>query len=144
MATTYHTVQEFIDSNSGSKSVSYHNFSILDQKTINDEIIQFIDSNLIDDYMDELKSVIVNVQLSNKELLKYSYNPGLLAYDIYGSVELEFVILKLNGIIDPKDFDFPTIKLIQISSMEEILSNIYNAERRYIQQNREINGIELA
>ena len=144
MATTYHTVQEFIDSNTGSKSVSYHNFSILDQKDINNDTVQFIDINLVDDYMDELKQISVNVQLSNKELIKYSYNPGLLAYDIYGSVELEFVILKLNGIIDPKDFDFPTIKLVEISSMQEILSNIYNAESKYIQYNRETNGIELA
>ena len=77
-------------------------------------------------------------------LLKYSYNPGLLAYDIYGSSELEFVILKLNGIIDPKDFDFPTIKLIEVDTMSEVLSNIYNAEYKYIEKNREENGIESA
>ena len=144
MARVYHTVQEFIDSNTGSRAVNYHNFSILNQQDINNETLQFIDMNLVDDYMDELRDISVDVQLSKKELLKYSYNPGLLAYDIYGSVELEFIILKLNGIIDPKDFDFPTIKLIEISSLEEIMSNIYNAEIKFIRYNREINGIEMA
>ena len=67
-----------------------------------------------------------------------------MAYDIYGSSELEFVILKINGIIDPKDFDFPTIKLIPIDTMNEVLSNIYNAESKYIESNREENGIESA
>lgn len=144
MARVYHTVQEFIDSNSGSRSVNYHNFSILNQEKINNETLQFIDMNLVDDYMDELRDISVDVQLSRKELLKYSYNPGLLAYDIYGSVELEFIILKLNGIIDPKDFDFPTIKLIEINSLQEIMSSIYNAEIKFIKYNRESNGIELA
>lgn len=139
-----HTVEEFIDSNDGSKSITYHNFSILEQKEIDGETFQFIDLNIIDDYIEELRQIAIPVQLTDKELLKYSYNPGLLAYDIYGSTELEFVILKLNGIIDPKDFDFPTIKLIEPDILEETLSNIYNAETTYISDNREQNGIEMA
>lgn len=139
-----HTVEEFIDSNDGSKSITYHNFSILEQKEIDGETFQFIDLNIIDDYIEELRQIAIPIQLTDKELLKYSYNPGLLAYDIYGSTELEFVILKLNGIIDPKDFDFPTIKLIQPDILEETLSNIYNAETAYINNNREQNGIEMA
>lgn len=139
-----HTVEEFIDSNDGSRSITYHNFSILEQKEIDGETFQFIDLNIIDDYIEELRQIAIPIQLTDKELLKYSYNPGLLAYDIYGSTELEFVILKLNGIIDPKDFDFPTIKLIQPDILEETLSNIYNAETTYINNNREQNGIEMA
>lgn len=139
-----HTVEEFIDSNDGSRSITYHNFSILEQKEIDGETFQFIDLNIIDDYIEELRQIAIPIQLTDKELLKYSYNPGLLAYDIYGSTELEFVILKLNGIIDPKDFDFPTIKLIEPDILEETLSNIYNAETTYINNNREQNGIEMA
>lgn len=140
----YHTIEDFINSNTGSKAITYHNFSILDQKEIDGDTVQFIDSNILDDYLDELNRLSVSIILSDKELLKYSYNPGLLAYDIYGSSELEFVILKLNGIIDPKDFDFPTIKLIEVDTMSEVLSNIYNAEYKYIEKNREENGIESA
>ena len=144
MAVSYYTIEQFIDSNTGSKSINYHNFSILHQEEINGETLQFIDMNIIDDYIEELNSLAVEIGLSKKELSKYSYNPGLLAYDIYGSTELEFVILKLNGIIDPKDFDFPTIKLIEVSAMNEILSNIYNAESTYLKYNREENKIETA
>lgn len=142
MTAKYHTVEEFIESNTGSKSINYHNFSILQQEEVSGETLQLLDMNIVDDYIDELSSVCVNVQLSDKELMKYSYNPGLLAYDVYGSTELEFVILKLNGVIDPKDFNFPTIKLVEVSVLEDILSTIYSAENKFIKYNREINGIE--
>ena len=142
MAAKYHTVEEFIESNAGSKSINYYNFSILQQEEVSGETLQLLDMNIVDDYIDELQSVCVNVQLSDKELMKYSYNPGLLAYDVYGSTELEFVILKLNGVIDPKDFNFPTIKLVEVSVLEDILSTIYSAENKFIKYNREINGIE--
>ena len=142
MAAKYHTVEEFIESNTGSKSINYYNFSILQQEEVSGETLQLLDMNIVDDYIDELQSVCVNVQLSDKELMKYSYNPGLLAYDVYGSTELEFVILKLNGVIDPKDFNFPTIKLVEVSVLDDILSTIYSAENKFIKYNREINGIE--
>lgn len=142
MAAKYHTVEEFIESNTGSKSINYHNFSILQQEEVSGETLQLLDMNIVDDYIDELSSVCVNVQLSDKELMKYSYNPGLLAYDVYGSTELEFIILKLNGVIDPKDFNFPTIKLVEVSVLEDILSTIYSAENKFIKYNRESNGIE--
>lgn len=140
--TNFYTIEQFIDSDSGSRSISYHNFSILDQKEIDGETVQFIDINILDDYLDEMKDLSVPVQLSDKELAKYSYNPGLLAYDLYGSIELEFVILKLNGIIDPKDFDFPSIRLLEPQVMEDLLSNIYSSEAKYINDNREKYGIE--
>ena len=140
--TNFYTIEQFIDSDSGSRSISYHNFSILDQKEIDGETVQFIDINILDDYLDEMKDLSVPVQLSDKELAKYSYNPGLLAYDLYGSTELEFVILKLNGIIDPKDFDFPSIRLLEPQVMEDLLSNIYSSEAKYINDNREKYGIE--
>jgi hypothetical protein len=140
----FHTIEDFINSNTGSKAITYHNFSILNKKEIDGETFHFVDSNILDDYIDELNKLTVSISLSDRELLKYSYNPGLLAYDIYGSSELEFVILKLNGIIDPKDFDFPTIKLIEVGAMMEVLSNIYNAEYKYIEMNREENEIESA
>ena len=142
MAAKYHTVEEFIESNAGSKSINYYNFSILQQEEVSGETLQLLDMNIVDDYIDELQSVCVNVQLSDKELMKYSYNPGLLAYDIYGSTELEFVILKINGVIDHKDFNFPTIKLVEVSVLDDILSTIYSAESKFIRYNREVNGIE--
>ena len=142
MAAKYHTVEEFIESNTGSKSINYHNFSILQQEEVSGETLQLLDMNIVDDYIDELQSVCVNVQLSDKELMKCSYNPGLLAYDVYGSAEVEFVILKLNGVIDHKDFNFPTIKLVEVSVLDDILSTIYSAENKFIKYNRAINGIE--
>ena len=78
---------------------------------------------------------------NNKQYKKYKYAPDLLAYDVYGTVQLDFVILKINGLIDPNDFDMKTVKLPYRSQLKAFLSAVYNKESGYIQQNRYDNGL---
>jgi hypothetical protein len=139
-----YTVSGFIEANSGSDEMTYYNFSILQQEVIGKDTFQFTVSNIVDDYMEELKEYALLVQLSDLEKLKYHYNPELLAYDLYGSINLDFVILKLNGIIDPKDFDLPIIKVLNADTLKSLLSTIYNAEQDYIKNNRDDEGITMA
>ena len=139
-----YTVSGFIEANSGSDEMTYYNFSILQQEIIGKDTFQFTVSNIVDDYMEELKEHVLLVQLSDLEKLKYHYNPELLAYDLYGSINLDFVILKLNGIIDPKEFDLPIIKVLNADTLKSLLSTIYNAEQDYIKNNRDDEGITMA
>lgn len=131
-----HTVKEFIASDSGTDSINYYNFSLLDTKKVNEDTVEFVYSNILDDYIDELKSLAVYVTMDNMEKNKYYYNPDLLSYDMYGTVELGFVILKLNGIIDPKEFDMENILLVKKSILSEFLSDIYSAEKDLLTENR--------
>lgn len=128
------TVEEFI--NAGiSDDMTYNNFSILFRSSQQDNIILSA-NNIIYDYMDEIKPYIVNVSLSEEEYIKYRYKPKLFAYDIYGSTELFFVVMAVNGIYDIKDFNRRNIKALYKKQLFELLNQIYNAESGYIQKNR--------
>ena len=74
--------------------------------------------------------------MTDAEYHKYRFKPKLLAYDLYGSTELFFAILFINGMYSIKDFDRRNIKLIRKDHMSEILQAIYNAEQNYINTNR--------
>lgn len=137
-----YSINGFINSNNGDDEVTYHNFSLLTQETINDNTVQFAYANIIDDYIEELRENCVDVELSEQDKIKYFYAPDILSYDLYGTISLDFIIMKLNGIIDPKDFDLTTLKLIPNKEiMSELLSKIYSAEHSYIERNRETEKI---
>lgn len=129
-AKTY-TLDQFI-AMKNTDDMTYNNFSIyglIDGQRV-------LDTNLIDEYLDELVKLSSIVQLNNKEYKKYKYSPDLLAYDVYGSVQLDFVILAANDMIDPKDFDLDRLKLPKVSAMREFLNEVYGANSSWITKNR--------
>jgi hypothetical protein len=134
-ALTY-TLDDFI-SMQISDDMTYYNFSIL--QVIDN--VEHLDSNLVEIYINELKGNCINVKLSDTELNKYRYNPDLLAYDLYGSVQLDFVILLVNDIYDPKEFIKKNIILPYSSTLSSFLNAVYSKENEYIQQNRADNNI---
>ena len=134
-ALTY-TLDDFVELQSVD-NMTYYNFSILE---IIDGV-QHLDHNLVEDYLKELEATCVTLELSNEEMSRYRYNPDLLAYDIYGSVQLDFVILLLNDMIDPKDFDRRKLKLPYASSLSIFLNTLYSRESNYINENRANNNL---
>lgn len=134
-ALTY-TLDDFVELQSVD-NMTYYNFSILE---IIDGV-QHLDHNLVEDYLKELEATCVTLELSNEEMSRYRYNPDLLAYDIYGSVQLDFVILLLNDMIDPKDFDRKKLKLPYASSLSIFLNTLYSKESNYINENRANNNL---
>jgi hypothetical protein len=126
-AKTY-TLEDFVEAGENDE-VTYTRFSII--RELNG--IKYASYNILDNYLDELKKICVRIPKENitvQQLSRYKYNPDLLAYDIYGSTQLEFVVLYCNGIIDPKDFDFHTryIYLPKASILREFLSSVYTAD----------------
>jgi hypothetical protein len=134
-AETY-TVEEFINMQQ-TDQMTFRNFSLFE--VIND--VEIYDHNLIEDYLSELDKICLSVSLSIEEQKKYKYFPDLLAYDIYGSTQLDFVILFANGIADPKEFDMPIVKVPIASQVKAFLNSIYNANRYYIESNKVMNGL---
>ena len=137
--TSANNLDDFIAYGKNMATITHYNYSILQTISSDDKTLdmQFSVSNLVDDYLDDLRDIAVTVPLSLQEQRKYYYKPDLLAYDIYGSIELEFIILKLNGIINPDEFDFPNVKLINQSRLISLLSDIYNTEIKFLNANRE-------
>lgn len=134
-ALTY-TIDQFI-SMKFTDELTYYNFSIIE--LVNG--IKMLDHNVIEDYLPELESICVNCELDQDQYKKYKYSPDLLAFDIYGSTQLDFVIMMANDMMDPKEFNLKTIKLPYASHLRTFLSSVYNSESEYISQNRAINGL---
>ena len=117
--------------------MTYYNFSILE--VING--VEHLDHNIVEDYLPQLQSACVPIPLTDEEYKKFKYAPDLLAYTVYGSVQLDFVILLLNDMIDSKEFDLKVVKLPYASVLAQFMSDVYSKESSYINLNRAENKI---
>ena len=124
------TVEEFIASRS-KDDVTYYNYSILEYLNGFEMFI----TNILYDYEDEFNDEIVTVELKDTEQIKYRYKPELFAYDISGSTGFSFIIMMLNGIIDPKEFNFKKIKVIKSSILKTLLNRIKIINSEFMNNN---------
>ena len=132
-----YTVEDFIELGKDIDDIQYYKFSIL-AKAVDDAVnpILYAEHNVIYDYEEEFKKLAEQVVMTDSEYQKYKFRPKLLAYDLYGSTELFFSILFLNGMYNIKDFTRKSLKLIRKEYMIQLLEAIYNAEKNYIATNR--------
>lgn len=126
-----YNIDDFINMRS-SDEVTYYNYSILEYIDGNEYLI----SNLLYDYEDELVDLSVIATLTERQANKYRYKPWLLAYDLYGATECEFVIMTLNNIIDPKDFDFNKVRILKPNDLISVMGRIYSANETILNNNR--------
>lgn len=129
------TIQDFIEMGD-TDEITYRNFSILVKCIGENSLIEYAQDNILYDYIKELKEKAVLVAMSDNDYIKYKYKPKLLSYDLYGTTELYFVIMILNGICNIKDFSKRKVVLLRRSDMFDLLNDIYTAESSYIQYNR--------
>ena len=122
------TIEEFIDSGAGI-TITYPSLSFTDMLSNGTWVSVH---NVINDYIDEIRELCVNVKLTQDQQFIYHYKPKLLCYDIYGNPELYFIILLINDMADVKEFTKPVVKMLRKSHMAELLTLIYNAEKKSI------------
>ena len=122
------TIEEFIESGSGI-TITYPNLSFTEIMSNNTQVSVH---NVISDYIQELRNACVNVSLNQDQQFIYFYKPKLLCYDVYGNPELYYIILLINDMADVKEFTKPVVKMLRKSHMSELLTLIYNAEKKAI------------
>lgn len=122
--------------------IVYRRYSIMQRSLTNEELLYCID-NVIHTYMDEMKKKRKIVSVTESERIKYAYKPKLLAYDVYGSTELFFILLALNGMCNMKQFDLIERKFFALTPQDcaQFVSDIYNAEGDYLKLNRTSLGV---
>lgn len=135
-AKTY-TISDFINMKSQDE-LTYSNFAIFDYKFGE----SFVEESIIDYYIKELKSICLKItSFTTEEIARYKYAPDLLSYDIYGTTQLDFVVLLCNGIISYHDFDFKKsyLMLPKARDLASLLSEIYNSESGWLAINKREN-----
>lgn len=125
---TYSNLSDFIYQGR-QNTISYQNLSYVQPF----EDIKFPIFNVVTyDYLQEFKDAAVTINLTNDEFDKYKYKPRLLSIDLYGTTELFFVILAVNGMASEKEFSKQTIKLIPVSTLKDMMQQVYANEKQHI------------
>lgn len=88
--------------------------------------------NVLDDYLDEINGYTQEYTFSSDEYSKYVQAPRLLSDYLYKNQELFPILLRINDIYDEREFTMHTIKLLSRSDMTDVLSQIYNANKKFI------------
>ena len=126
------SIEEFISYGNTNK-LTYTNYAILEK--ISDTNIRVSIHNIIDEYIEDINSACVDLILPTEEMIKFKFKPWLLAYEIYGTIDLSFLILRLNNMISDKEFTKSKLKVLHPDGLE-LINRIYNSEKQYIQDNR--------
>ena len=137
-----YTLKQFINLQA-KDDITYQNFSILNASEVEPNIYYAID-NVIHNYITDIEDIIKTVRITDElDRLRYEYKPKLLAYDIYGSTEMYFILMALNGVYNIKDFTLSdyTFKALNQSDMFEFASKVYNAEETALLLNRRNLGL---
>lgn len=87
-------------------------------KTVTNSSGQAIIINLysiIDKYIDDLEQFIQEVELTDSELIKYRFQPKKLCVDLYDTIDLAPLILKINNMTSLLEFDRRKLRLFRTS-----------------------------
>lgn len=77
----------------------------------NNENFIFSISSIFDKYYELMKERTMVIELTDAEYRKYIYKPKLLSLDLYGTTELDFLLLRLNNMTSCIYFNKQTFKV---------------------------------
>lgn len=131
-----YTINQFIELQAKDE-INYNAFSLLERSSSNENVYYMI-SNIISNYLEDIEDDIKTVSVSELEKIKYIYKPKLLCYDIYGTTEVYFILMAINGVYNIKDFDLKDkkFKALSKSALFDFASKVYNAEEETLLNNR--------
>lgn len=99
----------------------------------------YLDQLVYNKYKDLINDKAMQITLTTVEYNKYKLNPKLLSYDLYGTPNLDHLILWLNNTSE-FEFDTYTIKLIPKSIVRNLLNSILVHEESNIKKSSNFKG----
>jgi hypothetical protein len=106
-----------------------HNSAIIND-TSSDRTIEIPFESLINKYKHILSDIIINVTLDDRLSRHYLYNPKLLSYDLYNTVELWSELLRLNNWSSVTEFKPVKIKIYNPRKLKAFLNEILILEEK--------------
>jgi len=106
--------------------ITMHKLHLKDKLTMtsNNTALIINTTSLPNKYWDYLMKRCIEYTFSDKDYLRYKYQPKLFCYEFYGNLELWSFLLKVNHMTSILDFNKKTIKVFDdgiIKLLEEIL-----------------------
>lgn len=69
--------------------------------------------NLYEKYYEILLDHVVIATLTEAEYRRYRFQPKLLSFDLYGTKELHYMLLRLNHVYSVINFDFTEVRVFK-------------------------------
>jgi hypothetical protein len=88
--------------------------------------------NLYEKYYEILLDHVVIATLSETEYKKYRFQPRLLSFDLYGTKELHYMLLRLNYVYSVINFDFEEVRVFKPSVLKLINEIMILESEEYI------------
>lgn len=100
-------------------------------------------ANIFEKYYEILLDNTVIVVLTDEEYLKYRFKPKVLSYDLYGTKELHYMLLRLNYVYSVINFDFKELRVFNTNILNLLNEIMILENENYIENDldviREIN-----
>lgn len=84
----------------------------------NDEKFIINITNVFEQYYEILLENTVIVTLTDEEYLKYRFKPKVLSFDLYGTIELHYLLLRLNHVYSVINFDFTELRVFNTNILD--------------------------
>lgn len=97
------------------------------------ETIRVPYASIITNYRDFLSKCVINIALTDSEMMRYQYSPKWLSEYLYGTTELWSALLDLNGMISILEFNRPKIRIYEQRSFNNYLNEILIMEGRVME-----------
>lgn len=83
--------------------------------------------NIYDEYLEQLQGIIRTYTMSDVEFIKYRYQPKLFCLDIYGYMDISYLILRINNMTSALQFNKKNIYIFS-EEIFEYLNEILTLE----------------
>lgn len=95
-------------------------------------------ANLFEKYYEILLDNTVIVVLTDEEYLKYRFKPKVLSYDLYGTKELHYMLLRLNYVYSVINFDFKELRVFNTNILNLLNEIMILENENYIENDLDI------
>ena len=128
-------IEDYTDLN-----VSYSKLFLKEKNTFtngdNPSDVIMLGDCILKKYKNDLDNILQSKTLTYEEQQKYFYNPWVLSYDLYGTVEFWFLILEANNMSSVIEFNQETINVYN-GSLPDVIDTILSLEEDFINTNEE-------
>ena len=118
------------------ESLSADKFYLKSSVSSHDESIIVNSTSLLNKYFYVLLQATTERELTDKELIRYQYQPKLYCYEKYGTVELWALLLKLNHMTTVLDFNRKKFRAPIYTTTIQMLNQILIMENHNIAKNK--------
>lgn len=116
--------------------IAYEKLNIKSKIKSGDDDIIINTSSVLDRYYDIILKHTQTITLTDKEYITYRYRPKLYCYDMYGTVELWALLLKINNWTSVAEFNAKSFKVLK-DSIFEVINEIMILESEKIAFNKD-------